>query len=396
MTILFTTDHYPPSVNGIVSHVILVRQELQRRGHRVIVVSPKIGRTIKRENDVFHLPSFPLPTRAKDLFTIPFDVAVERKIMDIPIDIFHNHLFLTGYFGMRIAEKKGIPSVATFHTFMRQYVDWIAPWAKTITHPVTNFIARDYFKQHDIVIAPSVKAVDELKRIKVTTPVRLVHNGIDLNFYRGISSERFITKFLVDTNRPLILLVGIIEKGKNVDLAIRAIDKLRKHIPNVQMAVIGDGRLRPHMERLVHKLHLSRHVFFTGFQDASVIASANKAADIAILTSDTDTLSTVLMEALAAGKPIVAVNDKAVIELVHSGKNGYLVKKRPTELAHALETILSNKEKSQTFCKESILMSKNFSLIKCVDNLEKLYYELIEKRKTMTLQSAATRSLLYP
>lgn len=384
LTILFTTDQYTPTVNGIVSHIVILKEELQKRGHRVIIVAPKLKKQ-KKEKDVYYLPAFPLPIRAKDQFTIPFDSKIEKKILSLPIDIVHNHLFLTGYFGMRIAEKKQLPVIATFHTFLRQYVDWIAPWAKTITHPVANLVGRDYFKEHALILAPSLKAKAELHKMRVKTPIQLLHNGIDIALFQKAKSYDFVSKFFIDPQRPLVVITGILEQGKNVALAIRSIQKLRKTMPTIQLVIIGDGKKRKQLEQLIFKLGLARNVFITGFLDRKMIASANKAADVVLFTSDTDNFPTVVIEALASGKPLVAVKDKAVSELIEHGINGYLAAKNPTSIAASLEKIITNKKLIKKFGEKSLQKSKQLSIVSYVNTLEKIYEQMLQKKDIIKL-----------
>lgn len=384
LTILFTTDQYIPTVNGIVSHIVILKEELQRRGHRVIIVSPKLKKQ-KKEKDVYYLPAFPLKFRAKDQFTIPFDSKIEKKILSVPIDIVHNHLFLTGYFGMRIAEKKQIPIIATFHTFLRQYVDWIAPWAKSITHPVANLVGRDYFKEHALILAPSIKAREELHKMRIKTPLQLLHNGIDLSLFQKAHAIDFAKKFYIDTQRPLVIITGILEQGKNVALAIRSIQKLKKTMPNIQLVIIGDGKKRKQLESLIYKLGLARNVFITGFLNRKLIASANKAANVVLFTSDTDNFPTVIIEALASGKPIVAVKDKAVTELIEHGQNGFLAAKNPTSIAAALEKIITDTRLAKEFGKVSFQKSKHLSIISYVNKLERIYEQILQKKDIIKL-----------
>ena len=81
MTILFATDHYSPHVNGVVRQVMMLRQELLRRGHRVLVLTARIGEITNKEPDIFYLPSFKTYTHADDYFTMPFNKKVEEKII---------------------------------------------------------------------------------------------------------------------------------------------------------------------------------------------------------------------------------------------------------------------------------------------------------------------------
>ncbi len=377
MTILFTTDQYQPNVNGIVTHILLLREELQKRGHRVLILTPKFGRRYKKEKDVFYLPSIPMPLRAKDLITIPFDPITERKLKKIQIDIVHNHLFLTGFLGMTIAEKKNIPTLATYHTFLRNYADWIVPWARSITHPTANWVAREYFGNHQVVIAPSEKAVDELRQAKVKAPIQHIYNGIQLQPFYDATPDIFLRTFHLEKAKPLVVIAGTLEAGKNVDLAIYTMTELIKKIPEVHLAIVGDGKQKKNLQRLIDALGMKKHITITGFVNKDLIASANKAADVVLFTSDTDTFPTVVIEAIAAGKPVVSVRDKAVEGLVRHGENGLMTNKNPIHIAKALSTILKNPDLSKSYGKKSLTLSQKFSIEKYVDELEKVYKKLL-------------------
>ena len=384
MNILFVTDHYTPTVNGIVRHIVSIKQELKKRGHTIYIVAPPTRKKIEKEPNVFRLPAaIPFPLKKGDLFTLPFDPRIENKLLKTPIDIVHSHLLLTGFMGIRIAQKKNIPTVVTLHTLWRHYIDWMVPWGeKKIKYRISDWAARNYFNQYDSIIAPSSKAIDALLEAKVKTPVHLIYNGIDIKTFKkaktmDLSKLTSATK----TKRPTIIMTGRIDKGKNADLAIRAIYKLKKQIPEVLFIMVGDGSEREKIESLLNKYNLKNNVIITGFVDQSMIASLNKSADVALFTSDTDTLPTVLIEAAASGKPVVSVYDKAVVDIVRHEKNGYLVPKDTQAIADALQRLLTNQNLRKQYGIKSESIASDFSITKNAIQLEKLYKELTDKNK---------------
>lgn len=381
MNILFVSDHYLPAVNGVVKQMVTIKEELERRHHKVIIVAPKYDRKSKRSEqieDILYLPSMPFFLRPQDRVSLPFYAKIEKKLLGMDIDVIHSHGFLSSSLGMKIANEKGIPIVVTLHTSIQEYTRWLLPWAKRITPPITNWITHLYFNQFDTVIAPSIKAVKTLKKSKVTAPIVLMHNGIDIDHIRNIGPENFREKYGITRETPLVVIVGRIDFGKNVHLAIKAMKKVIKAVPDAKLAIIGDGTLRKKMESLIRKLKLQDNIFVTGFIDHDLVLSATQAATISLMTSDSDTLPTVAIEAISCGKPMVAVQDDAITAIIRHGDNGLLTSKDVNEIAAAIIRLLKNKKLRENYSKSCLKKCGKFSIGSYVNELELLYKNLIE------------------
>lgn len=382
MNIVFISDSYLHAVNGIVKQLLLLKKELQKRGHRVIIVAPKPNKkNLTEEKDVLYVPSVTFFMRPQDRLTMPFNRKVEKFLMETPIDIIHCHEGLLAFLGTKISKKKQIPQLVTLHTNIQEYVRWLFPKLSNYTNTITDQLSRLYFNQYNIAIAPSIKAFKVLKKAKVRVPIKLLYNGIDLDFFQNANANAFQEKFNLNPKDPLIVIVGRIDIGKNINVAIHAMKKVLKYLPKTKLAIIGDGNLRKKMEKLIKKSGLGNNVFITGFLDPALVASANHAASLAIMTSDSDTLPTVAIEAIACGKPMVAVQDDAIVAIVENGVNGILTALDPTAVANAIIRILKNNKLREQYAKASLKLSKKFSIKNHVDELEKTYHELIAKNE---------------
>ncbi|MFA5829912.1 MAG: glycosyltransferase [Candidatus Gracilibacteria bacterium] len=383
MNILFTSDHYLPTVNGIVHQMVIIKQELEKRGHKVIVVAPKCDNYDKVEKNVIYVPSVPFFMRPQDRLSAPFNKEIDNILDNLEIDIVHSHSILIGSFiGTKTAKKKKIPNVFTLHTPFQEYTKWLFPWLAGITPPITNLILQMSLKPFDLVIAPSKKAVRHLKRAKVKAPISMIHNGIELEKIKQIPAHLFLKKYKLNPDDPLLVLVGRIDRGKNVHLAIKAMKKVIQKFPKTKLMIIGDGLQRESMDRLIKRLKLGNNVFITGFIEHDLVISANKAATLALMTSDSDTLPTVAIEAIACGKSMVAVNDEAITAIIKNGMNGILTKKKAPEIATAIIKLLKTSHIRKGYEKNSLQIAPNFSVEKYVDELEKVYSELIHKKSS--------------
>ncbi len=386
MNILFVTDNYHPAVNGIVTQIDLLEAELERKGHKVYIVAPSSGKDTNDKENVFRLPSLINPLRPLDRFVIPHSRKLTKLFEEKKIDVVHNHLFIAGFFGHHISKKLNIPMVATLHTPFTQYVRWTAPMLLPLAWPFLIPTYRWYFSFHDMIIAPSNRAGDELKDAGIKTPIKVIHNGIVLKEFETANDKLFRDTYKVDEETPMVISVGRIDPGKNVDIAIKATKIAQQQIPNLKLVIIGDGVQMKKMSELIKKEGMSESVIMTGFQNREMVASAYKASVVSLMTSDTDVLPTVTTEAMAAGKPVVAITDKAVLPLVENNRNGFLTKKDPDDFAKHMVILLQDKKLQDRFGKESKDIAQNFSIEGAVNNLLQVYTELIKAREARRLE----------
>lgn len=380
MKILFTTDQYKPAVNGIVTHILLLREELEKRGHEVWIVAPNFGPKTEPEDHVLRLPSVVFPPRPVDRIIFPYNRKIERELASMHFDVVHCQLFLMGYLGTRLAKKQNLPNLVTLHTPFTQFVRWSFPYLLKYCLPTLNFIMRYYFKNYDLVLCPSPRSADELRDSHTSAPIQVLHNGIALDRFEKADSDLFSKTFKIDKDRPIVSWVGRVEAGKNADLAILAHKEVIKKVPEALLVIAGGGNLVESSKALVAKERLQENVLFTGMQPAEMIASLNRAAKLFLFTSDTDNLPTVVIEAMACGIPIVALRDKAVLDLVDEGKDGFFTNKEPLDISEKILSILDNPKKQKELSVGSLKKAGEFSVEKYTDTLLEIYATLIQKK----------------
>lgn len=377
MNILFTADNYKPQVNGIVTHILYLRHELQRRKHRVILVTTDFPNS-EKETDVIRIPSLAFPFRPEDRIPLIWNKPVLARLRQEKFDIVHNQTFLTGFLGEKIAKEQNIPGVVTYHTPFDQYIHRLIPGIEKPLSPLINLIITKYFNKFDQVIAPSPKTIPSLKNIK--TAAKVIPNGIELDIFKNSSPDLFRKIYNIDSERPIITIAGRLDKGKNFELAVEAISIIKKQIPEILLAIIGDGSVKKRVENQVLSLGLQQNVIMTGFIPKEIIASAHRAAKLSLMLSVVDNLPTVAIEAIACGKPMIAINDVSIKLIVFDNINGLLVKPTPSAVAQATFDLLQHTLKLEKFGKESSRVAEKFSIESYVDKLEILYKELIVKK----------------
>ncbi|MFO0752899.1 MAG: glycosyltransferase [Thermodesulfovibrionales bacterium] len=206
--------------------------------------------------------------------------------------------------------------------------------------------------------------------------IRVVHNGIDPDFYGAVSGEarrRHRSLLAIPYDAPVVGIVSNLRPVKGVDLFLRAAHSIRREIPRARFVVVGDGGEREGLARLARGLDLAGSVHFLGKRDD--VASLLSAFDVGVLSSLSESFSNALIEYSAAGLPVVATDVGGSREAVLQGVNGFIVPpgdsgalaaaaiKVLTEEALALRMGTAGRERAREL----------FSLRRSVEETEKVY-----------------------
>ncbi|GAC1543820.1 MAG: glycosyltransferase family 4 protein [Vulcanimicrobiaceae bacterium] len=296
------TECYRPIQNGIVASIDALAHTLRSSGHAAVVVTPEMPGYRDTERDVVRVPSLPLPTRTAYRLTVPY---LPRAIG--PLSIVHAHSpFVTGWLGVRAARRAGVPLVFTYHTQLEAYAHYV-PFESNATRGAATLLTRVFANGADAVIVPTRAMEARLRALGVLARIDVVPSGIDRAFFAGGRRKRDVrARFGVGDDAHLVLSVGRLGREKNLELALQAFARLDD--PAARLVVVGDGVHRPVLERLAARLHIAARTTFAGEYARLDLPDVYASADAFVFTSRSDTQGLVLVEALAAGTPVVAVD----------------------------------------------------------------------------------------
>lgn len=157
---------------------------------------------------------------------------------------------------------------------------------------------------------------------------------------------------------------------------LRAFASLRARCPNVYLVLVGDGEMRPTLERLVQELGLDSAVHFAGEQ--RMRTNLHRGFDISVLASISEGFPNTLVEAMAAGNPVVATAVGGSVDAVHDGETGLLVPPgRPEDLGCALSTLARSATLRERFGREGERRARRDFRASCVvPKIEQMYCAL--------------------
>ncbi len=409
MRIVIATAVYYPMINGVAvfSHSLAVG--LAKRGHEVIVLCPsQNGKNYVKKQDgveVHYLRSIEAKVYPDQIHKVP----KRKKILGIELPhVFYKHGFRVSVFpqievkkaldafnpdvvhvqisdpiGLSVvsyARSHGVPVVTTEHN-QPEVITEPLKVPKFVKKPVDNLLAA-YFanrqSKSDFVTMPTKKAIYKLLDGRdFTVPVAAVSNGVDLSCFKpGKASAELYYKFGLDKNKLTVLYVGRVDPEKNVGMVVEAF--LKANMDNAQLAVVGDG---VDLARLRKKYGDLKKVHFLGRVVPPELYEVYRLGDVFATGSEIETQGIVLIEAAATGLPLIAVGAGAVSEVCINEKNGFLCKpKSVTEMAEAMEKILSDEKLRRKFSERSVEIASEHDFEKTLDKFENIYKKVQEKR----------------
>lgn len=141
----------------------------------------------------------------------------------------------------------------------------------------------------------------------------------------GIEPEKFPPPLVPPKGGPHLVAIGRLAEQKGFSLLIEAISLTIAAHPDLRLTLVGDGPMRPEIEALIAEANLSDNILLAGWQDEAGVRHALACAQALILPSFAEGLPMVVMEAMAAGRPVIATAIAGVPELVVPGETGWIV-----------------------------------------------------------------------
>jgi len=315
----------PPSINGIVVALEALRAGLRAYGHEVLMVAPS-GRVDAR------LPSCPLPTTRDYRLVLPWVFPSVLRAMG-SLDIIHSHsMFGVGDVAYRIARMQGIPYVQTYHTRLESYLHYV-PLPRAVLRGYLHARIRHCFRRADSVLVPTQAIADQLRDAAATTPLVVAPNGIMLETFFAVADRGAIrTRYGIGVTERIALCVSRLGREKSLEQIIRAFAQAPT---DMRLVLVGDGPERLALEALAEQEGIASRILFLGRIAPSQIAEVYTAADLFLFASRSETQGLVLVEALAAGLPILAV-DTSVTREVLQGSDAQFVTDGVAALGNAL------------------------------------------------------------
>ncbi|MBK7455255.1 MAG: glycosyltransferase [Anaerolineales bacterium] len=374
------TDTYAPQVNGVSISLQLISEGLQRAGHQVTIFAPRIPGYTDDKPGIVRLPSL------KYLNDPPIYVAVlgtPRSTWSLTrkhFDVLHAHSPLTvGLLAYFTASTKNLPLIYTYHTSITDYTHYLKIIGGTgVIRHAARWFSTTSTNLGDQIVVPSPKFHRLLLEQKVTKPIHTIPNGIDLSQFKAAKNPgSFRNRLGIKPDAPILLSVGRVDPEKRLDFLIDAFAGLADRIPQAHLVFAGDGSARKKLEAHAANTKVNERIHFLGMVNRVELPDLLHDATIFLSASTTEVHPISVIEAIASGLPLAAVQDEAFEGMIVENENGHLTPLNVDVYSDTLVSMLSDPEKLKLYGRRSLELSEKFSIEGQVRTLENLYFEAI-------------------
>ena len=378
MRVACFTNAYKPTVSGVVTSISLFRQGLMDAGHELHIVAPEQGEYEDEEPYVFRLPAIDLPGEIDLSLAMPLKALIDTALGGIKPSLIHSqHPILLGDLAATFAHELQIPLVFTFHTRYDEYAQQYVPVAPELAGTVMEQIAARYLEKCTHIIAPTASIRDFiLREYDPSAPVTVVPTPVNLSAYEGLSPGR-VQANLGLQGAEVLLYVGRIAGEKGLDFLLRVFARILAERPHARLLLVGDGPGEGDLREMARKLSIADRVGFCGAVPHSEVPHYAAAADLFVFSSVTETQGLVLIEAMAAGTPIVAVEAPGSKDVLDEG-GGLLVPLREEVFAEAVVDLLRDKRRLDALGRQAARIVQRYTIPAATERLVAVYEAAIE------------------
>jgi len=378
MRIGLLVDVYKPYINGITNFVSQHKKVLEDQGHKVFVFT--LGNLDYEDEElrVIRSPAIPLSNTG---YYINFNFSRTAWNKCKTMDILHaNHPFITGRIAVRCSKRYGIPLVFTNHTRYDLYAHHYLPiLPAALTQIFLEAYLPSFTSQCDLVIAPSKGLYDVLRSYGVTSHIEIIPNGIDLEPFRNPRRRRSRAELGLPESAKVMIYVGRIAPEKNLTFLLRAFATVSKELPALYLLLVGDGPEVDNLRDQAQKSGVGEKVLFTGCVEYEDVPGYLSLADAFVTASVTEVHPLSVIEALAAGLPVLGIKSPGVGDTVVDGVNGFLAGPDLAEFSLKMYRLMSEDDLRACLAENARRDSEQYSILDTSKRILGFYEELVAK-----------------
>lgn len=371
------TNNYLPFIGGVPLSIERLRTGLAGRGHEVMVVAPSYGQQLDEEHVLRARSILALGKQREFRVANIFQPGLRRKIKGFRPDVIHiHHPFWLGSLGLRLARRLKVPAVYTYHTRLEHYAHYVPLPGPLFRNLISHSLVKRFANKCDAVIVPTHSAEEYLRLIGVGTGIFVQPTGVDCAAFASADRERVAAlrqRFGIGDHKVFVS-VSRLSREKNIEFMIDALAEMKRQggVP-FKFLVIGDGQDRGSLQARIDSYGAGEEMLLTGPVTPEDIPAYYALGDAFLFASKTETQGMVVLEAMAAGLPVVAVRSSGIDDVVQDGFNGFKTPENREVWSARAGTLITDEALHRTMAGNARSFAQQFDIDAVAGNVAEVY-----------------------
>lgn len=390
MRILMISDVYFPRINGASTSIESFRHALAAQDIEVQLVAPAYPAPHGDDAGITRVSARQVPFDPED--RLMHGKALRHALGGLgrhSCDLVHVQTpFAAHYAGLRHARRKRLPCIATYHTHFEEYLyNYVPALPKNALRTFARTLARRQCNTLDAVVVPSSAMQDTLVDYGVTAALHRVPTGIPVeHFGAHYATESrhgradFRRRFDIPDKAPVALFVGRAAHEKNIGFLLDALPHALQRTPSLVLVIAGEGPALPALRRQAAMLGIAASVRFVGYLDRlHELPACYAAADLFVFASRTETQGLVLLEAMAAGLPVLAFAALGTREIVEPRRGALPAPQTAPDFGGAMAALIDDPQRRKAMSLSARAFAGEWTTEACARRLAEVYRTVRER-----------------
>lgn len=321
MRVLIVSSAYVPTVNGIVTHIQSLKNDLESMGYEVWVLAPERKGFTEIEKHIVRLKSVHNPLNSD--YPLAFGFFFPKILRNIKFDLIHlHHPFGVTAVALRAKKNSRAKLIFTNHTQYETYTEYYAPAISKPLKRLIRHLLKGLYKRCDAVICSTKDIEQYVKGIYKDSKTKIIPVGFnDQALTPSLKKGETRKLHSIEKDDFYVLYTGRIAEEKNLDFLISAIKQAHAKNNKIRLVIAGGG---DYLKKLAAES--CEYIHFTGSLPPKELASHYQDCDLFASASITETLGLVFAEAAYLGAPLLGIDSDGVRDVIKNNQNGILAR----------------------------------------------------------------------
>ncbi len=387
--IAFFSNNYFPFVSGVTLSIERLRSGLEHMGHEVALFVPSYGKNAAETEDtgVHRIRSvWSFGKNREFRLANLFSPAAIRALRAFRPRIIHvHHPFWLGSLGLFLGRRMNIPVVYTYHTRLEQYAHYVPLPSQIFRNFISHWLVKRFCNKCAGIVVPTVSVEEYLRALGVRPPILVQPTGIDFARFRHPDTDaqqKMREAWTIKGNTLTLITVSRLGREKNIDFILDGIHRLKDRTDRpFRLLIVGQGDEHDRLADRIATEGLSEQVVLTGPVPPDDMASAYQLADLFVFASKSETQGMVLLEAMSAGLPVVAVRSSGIDDVIRPGETGYKTRESVDEWSERIAQLLQDDDRRSAMSEAARRFARQHDIEHFSSNINTFYSEILAEHE---------------